>query len=192
MRAAGAIVEYIQLNVRDEVAFGGLIDEIYRVYGRLDGVIHGAGIIEDKLLKEKTPESFERVLSTKVDSAFVLSRKLQPESLKFLAFFSSVSGRFGNKGQGDYAVANEVLNKLAIYLDRRWPARVISINWGPWDGAGMVTPALRHEFSRRGISMIPVPIGRQRFVEELRYGRKGEVEVLICGEDARQMGQRND
>ncbi len=127
------------------------------------------------------------MVSTKVDSAYILSHKLRPDTLKFLVFFSSVSGRFGNKGQSDYAAANEVLNKLAVYLDQRWPARVVSVNWGPWDAAGMVSPELREEFKRRGVSLIPAAIGQQRFIEEIIFGRKGEVEVMICGEDARAM-----
>jgi NAD(P)-dependent dehydrogenase (short-subunit alcohol dehydrogenase family) len=183
LRQSGAKVEYHSVDVRDEVAFGRLIDDIYQRFGRLDGVIHGAGIVEDKLIKDKTTESFRRVIGTKLDSAFILSRKLRPETLKFLVFFSSVSGRFGNRGQGDYAAANEVLNKLAVYLDRRWPARVVSINWGPWDAPGMVSEELRREFARRGVSLVPAEIGVQRLVEEINYGRKGEAEVLICGED---------
>ncbi len=183
LQQAGARIEYHSVDVRDEVTFSRLIDDIYRRFGRLDGVIHGAGIVEDKLIKDKTTESFRRVIGTKLDSAFILSRKLRPETLKFLVFFSSISGRFGNRGQGDYAAANEVLNKLAVYLDRRWPARVVSINWGPWDAPGMVSEELRREFARRGVSLVPAEIGVQRLVEEINYGRKGEAEVLICGED---------
>ncbi|HEY63310.1 MAG TPA: SDR family NAD(P)-dependent oxidoreductase [Caldilineae bacterium] len=182
LREAGSHVEYHPVDVRDEEAFSRLIDDIYRRFGRLDGVIHGAGLIEDKLIKDKPVASFRRVLSTKVDAAFTLSRKLRPETLKFLAFFSSVSGRFGNRGQGDYAAANEILNKLAVYLDQRWPARVMAINWGPWEGPGMVSEALRREFARRGVDLIPPEVGVRRFIEELRYGRKGEAEVLVCGE----------
>ena len=182
LRRTGATVEYHPVDVRDEAAFGALIDGIYGRFDRLDGVIHGAGVVEDKLIKDKTVDSLRRVLSTKVDSAFVLSRMLRPDSLKFLVFFSSVSGRFGNRGQGDYAAANEVLNKLAVLLDRDWPGHVVSINWGPWD-AGMVSDELRRQFQQRGVSLVPIDVGCQRLVEELSAGSKGEVEVLICGED---------
>ena len=181
LREAGAEVHYYAVDVRDEVAFGALIDDIYRAFGRLDGVVHGAGVIEDKLVQDKSLESFDRVFGTKTDSAFILSRHLRMESLRFLVFFSSVAGRFGNRGQSDYAAANEVLNKLAIYLDRRWPARVVSINWGPWAKLGMVSPELEREFGRRGVVMIPPELGRDRFSEELRYGRKGDAEVIIGG-----------
>ena len=181
MQRAGARVHYYRAEVRDEQAFGGLIEEIYKSFGRLDGVIHGAGVIEDKLIKDKTLDSFDRVFDTKADSAFILSRKLRPASLKFLVFFSSVAGRFGNRGQADYAAANEVLNKLAIYLDRLWPGRVVSLNWGPWATTGMVSPEVQRQFAQRGVHLIPPSVGRRRLNEELRYGRKGEVEVIIGG-----------
>src|SRR5690606_3411428 len=98
LQASGATVYYHPVDVRDEAALGQLIDVIYAQFGRLDGVIHGAGILEDKLLQDKDADSLRRVVSTKIDSAFVLSRHLRPESLRFLVFFSSVSGRFGNRG----------------------------------------------------------------------------------------------
>ena len=105
-------MEYYVFDVRDATVLEALIDDIYRRWGCLDGVIHGAGVVEDKLIPKKRPQSFARVLSTKVDSAFVLSRKLDPARLRFLVFFSSVSGRFGNRGQSDYAAANVPENEL--------------------------------------------------------------------------------
>jgi malonyl CoA-acyl carrier protein transacylase/NAD(P)-dependent dehydrogenase (short-subunit alcohol dehydrogenase family) len=179
MKNTGATVHYFQGDVRDEQAFGSLIDQIYSTYGRLDGVIHGAGVIEDKLIKDKTIESFDRVFDTKVVSGFILARKLRPETLKFFVFFSSVAGRFGNRGQGDYAAANEVINKLALHLDRHWPGRILAISWGPWAGSGMVTPALEKEFARRGIGLIARDLGPRILDHELCYGQKGDVEIIV-------------
>jgi acyl transferase domain-containing protein/NAD(P)-dependent dehydrogenase (short-subunit alcohol dehydrogenase family)/NAD(P)H-dependent flavin oxidoreductase YrpB (nitropropane dioxygenase family) len=181
MQEAGATVHYYQVDVRDERAFGHLIDEIYRLYGRIDGVIHGAGVIEDKLLEDKLPDSFDRVFDTKVTSAFILSSKLRSDLLKFLVFFSSVSGRFGNRGQSDYAAANEVLNKLAVYLNRQWPGRVVSINWGPWEKAGMVSAEVQRQFAERGVHLIHPQAGRCALDRELRYGQHSEVEVILGG-----------
>jgi len=181
MQEAGATVHYAQVDVRDEAAFGALIDQIYASHGRLDGVIHGAGVIEDKLLADKTPDSFDRVFDTKADSAFTLSRKLRPDSLKFLTFFSSVAGRFGNRGQGDYAAANEVLNQLANDLDRKWPARVVAINWGPWAKKGMVSDEVERQFVERGVQIIPPAAGRRILDQEIRLGGKGEAEVILGG-----------
>ncbi|MCF6158426.1 MAG: SDR family oxidoreductase [wastewater metagenome] len=179
MQQAGSAVYYYQVDVLDEQALSNLIDEIYHSHGRLDGVIHGAGIIEDKLISDKSPDSFDRVFDTKVNSAFILSRKLRADSLKFLVFFSSMAGCFGNRGQGDYAAANEVMNKLAIYLDKQWPGRVVAINWGPWDRKGMVSVDVKRLFKERGVQLIPPLAGYRVFDEELKFGRKGEVEVVL-------------
>lgn len=181
MKQAGASVHYHQVDVRDEKAFGGLIDGIYESHGRIDGVVHGAGIIEDKLIENKAFDSFDRVFGTKVLSAFILGRKLRADTLRFLVFFSSVSGRFGNRGQADYAAANDVVNKFALYLDRSWPSKVVAINWGPWRKAGMVSAEVERQFADRAMQLIHPESGRRALIDELRYGRKGEVEVVLGG-----------
>ncbi len=178
-RAAGATVEYHALDVRDAERFGGLLDDLYERFGRIDGVVHGAGVIEDRRIADKTLGSFSNVFRTKVDSAWTLVRKLRPDGLKFLAFFGSVSGRFGNAGQVDYSAANEVLNKLADDLNGRWPGRVVCINWGPWDG-GMVSDGLRQLYAARGIGLIPVEVGTEAFLAELRLSSLSAEVVVSC------------
>jgi NAD(P)-dependent dehydrogenase (short-subunit alcohol dehydrogenase family) len=181
LRQAGARVHYYQADVRDERAFGAVLDEVEQRFGGLDGVIHGAGVIQDKLVHDKTPESYDRVFGTKVDSALILAQRLRPEHLKFCIFFASVAGRFGNRGQSDYAAANEVLTKLAGYLDHRWPGRVVSVAWGPWSGIGMVSELEEH-LGQRGLQMIAPAIGPLFLDEELCHGEKGESEVVIAGD----------
>jgi acyl transferase domain-containing protein/NAD(P)H-dependent flavin oxidoreductase YrpB (nitropropane dioxygenase family)/NAD(P)-dependent dehydrogenase (short-subunit alcohol dehydrogenase family) len=179
MRRAGAKVEYCSVDVRHEHEMASLLDRLYSTYGRLDGVIHGAGIIEDKLLKEKTWESFERVFGTKTESAFILSRALRAATLKFLVLFSSVAGRWGNVGQADYTAANDVINKLGIYLDDKWSGRVVSINWGPWAGSGMASQEVQRQFAERGVEVISPMEGPSLFDLEMSSGRKGEAEVVV-------------
>jgi hypothetical protein len=179
IRAAGGTVEYRGVDVRDPAAFGGLIDEL-NAAGGIAGVIHGAGVIDDKLLRDKTPESFERVFGTKVDSALTLARKLDPAGLKFLAVYASITSRYGNRGQSDYAAANEVLSKLACDLDRRWPGRVVSIAWGPWSEVGMVADLEKHLVAR-GLKLIEPAVGAGFAVDEVVYGTKGEPEVVVAG-----------
>ena len=181
LKEAGARVHYYQADVRDEAAFAAVLDDVYRRFGTIDGVIHGAGVIQDKLIGDKTPESFDRVFGTKVESALILSRRLKFEQLKFCLFFASVAGRFGNRGQSDYAAANEVLSKLAVHLDRRWPGRVVSIAWGPWSTIGMVSELEEH-LGERGLQMIPPDVGPLFLDEELRLGGKGQCEVVIAGD----------
>ena len=181
IRREGASVHYSRADVRDPAAMARVLGEWRRKFGPPAGLIHAAGVIRDKLLRDKTPDSFDEVLGTKIDGALNLARGVDPSALKFAAFFSSVAGRFGNRGQADYAAANEVLNKLAIDLDRRWPCRVVSIGWGPWSGVGMVAEIEAH-LGRRGLGLIPPELGRSRVGDELERGSKGQVEVLVAGD----------
>ena len=180
MRDAGATVRYEAVDVRNQEAFGRLLDRLYLEHGRVDGVIHGAGIIEDRLVEQKSLDSFQRVLHTKTDGAFVLLRHLKPEGTRLLVFFASVAGTTGNRGQADYAAANEVLNKLATVLDRTWPGRVVALNWGPWK-SGMVSSEVERQFVERGVTIIPPTAGCQALLQEIQRGRKGESEVILAG-----------
>ena len=180
IKATGASVEYHSVDVCNRKQLEKACKSIYKKYHKIDGVIHGAGIIDDKLLKDKSPESFDRVFATKVQSSYALAEILKPESLKFASFFASIASRYGNRGQSDYAAANEVLCKLATDLDRRWDARVFAVAWGPWTGIGMVSDLEKH-LTARGIALIDQATGCRMFVEEILYGKKGETEIIIAG-----------
>ena len=187
LRGAGARIDYRVADVRNEEQVRGLLAAVYRDYGRLDGVVHGAGVIEDKLLVDKIPESWMRVFDTKVDSAYLLARHLDPASLRFVVFFASVAGRYGNTGQTDYAAANEVMNRLAWQLHARWgvSVKVVAINWGPWEatrnGKGMVSAETRRKFESRGVTLVPPAGGRDLFVAEVTAGPAAQAEI-VAGE----------
>ncbi|WP_298741338.1 type I polyketide synthase [uncultured Chitinophaga sp.] len=175
----GATVTYHSLDLRDETALRDFIKGVYREYGRIDGVVHGAGLLEDKLFHQKTPESFERVFSTKVTPLRVLSEHLNAET-QFVILFSSVASVYGNRGQTDYAAANSVMDRYARVLKQRLKAKVMAINWGPWKGTGMVSPSLEKEYERRGIALIPLSDGMETFIDELKYGNESQV-VIMAG-----------
>ncbi|WP_432817446.1 SDR family NAD(P)-dependent oxidoreductase [Sulfitobacter sp. JB4-11] len=178
LEALGSKAEYRSCNVCDGDAFTGLVNALYDEFGRLDGVVHGAGLIEDKLIVDKTPDSFDRVLRTKTDSAFTLVRALRPDTLRFLIFFTSVAGRFGNRGQADYGAANEVVSKLARRLNAEWPTKVKAISWGPRDQGGMVSKEIKRQFQELGIEAIDPDLGARAFVDEIFYGPGDEPEVV--------------
>ncbi|HEX5368451.1 MAG TPA: SDR family NAD(P)-dependent oxidoreductase, partial [Dehalococcoidia bacterium] len=175
----GSRVVYRACDITRKSEFSRLIEALYQEYGRIDGVIHGAGVIEDRLLDDKTLDSFERVIVTKVRPLEVLVSALKPESLRFLALFSSVTSRQGNRGQADYSAANEVLNKVALQLSRQWPARVVALGWGPWEGKGMVSPEVMRQFKERGIDLVPPAEGVEMFVREVLAPRDAPAEVVI-------------
>ena len=178
MTAAGARVEYLACDVRDSAAFRAAIADVRARHGRIDGVVHGAGVIEDKLILDKEVASFDNVVHLKTASAFTLAQALDPATVKFLVFFTSVAGRFGNRGQGDYGAANEIVSKLARRLDARWPGRVKAISWGPWDSGGMVSPEIRAQFAAMRIEPIPPALGVQALEIEATQGPRDEPEVV--------------
>jgi NAD(P)-dependent dehydrogenase (short-subunit alcohol dehydrogenase family) len=180
---AGASATYHQLDVTNASAFGAFLDRIYQQYDRIDGVVHGAGVIDDKLLKHKSADMFRRVYNTKVKSAMTLAEKLH-RNVQFVIFFSSVAAVFGNRGQVDYAAANESLDKLAHSLASRIEGRVVSINWGPWSGVGMVTPELQREYARLGLPLISASAGVQAFFDELCRGDRADTQVAWLPVDA--------
>ncbi len=178
MRGEGAQVIYHSVDVCDADAVRAVLDEARRTLGPVRGLIHGAGRIEDRRIPNKTPEQFAAVFDAKVRGLRCLLEALPLEELRHVVLFSSVSARCGNQGQIDYAAANEVLNKVAQQIARRLPhCRVVSLNWGPWDG-GMVHPALRQEFTLRGVRLIPLDAGGQAVVDELA-NRDRAVEVIL-------------
>jgi acyl transferase domain-containing protein len=178
IEAAGGRVNYVALDVRDIDAFGAHIQSLYQRHGRIDGVIHGAGVVEDKLLRQKTPESFQRVFDTKVRGALMIHNLIH-DDVRFVVFFSSVAGAFGNKGQVDYASANDVLDKVAHALSRRIQGRVLSVNWGPWAGTGMVSAELERDYARKGIGLIPLAEGVDALLTELRFGVKEDTQIVF-------------
>jgi NAD(P)-dependent dehydrogenase (short-subunit alcohol dehydrogenase family) len=176
---AGGRAAYFPADVRDEKEIRGLMERIRTEYGPIRAVLHGAGVLEDRLITDKTVEQFRRVFHTKVTGLVALLNATAADSLKYLVLFSSVSARAGNRGQVDYAMANEVLNKLArAYAYDHVDCKVAAINWGPWDG-GMVSPALKKEFQRQGVELIPIAGGVERMLQEMAAPPGAAVETVI-------------
>jgi acyl transferase domain-containing protein/acyl carrier protein len=191
IEAAGARTLYRAVDIRDAAAVKAVLTVVcQQLNAPVRGVIHGAGVLADARIEDKTVEQFERVFATKVAGLQALLRSVDPDELRALVLFSSSTARFGRAGQVDYAIANEVLNKLAQQQARRLPrCRVISVNWGPWDG-GMVSPTLKKVFAQEGIGLIPLEAGANYLVEELRSPARDAVEVVVLASGAATVRER--
>ena len=181
MTAAGAKVQYISLDVTDKDNVAAVLSRVQEDFGPVRVLVHGAGVVADKHIVEKSTDAFKRVFETKVKGLDALLSAVQPDELKHLILFSSVAARSGNQGQCDYAMANEVLNKTAqVFAARHEDCRVLSLNWGPWDG-GMVDDGLKKEFERRGVSLIPLKAGARQMIEEMGAEVQEGPEIVIGG-----------
>ncbi len=148
IEAAGGRPVYRSVDVRDEKAVRSAISLAEQQLGPVVALVHGAGVLRDRRIEDKTADQVADVLDTKVTSLRHLLTSLDPAALRLLALFSSITARVGRVGQVDYAMANETLNKAAQKWARAWPdCRVVSFNWGPWEG-GMVTESLKKLWRR--------------------------------------------
>ncbi|OHV31364.1 polyketide synthase [Pseudofrankia sp. EUN1h] len=174
--ARGADARYHQLDVLDTEAVHRFVKELFAHHGRIDAVVYSAGVIEDRLVADKEPESFRRVFDTKVAGALALLAAFDelPVPPRTLAFFGSIAGVLGSRGQSDYAAANDALESLGAAWAGRTGARALTVHWGPWapdeSHPGMVSADLERDFARRGVDLIDPEEGHRCLLRELAWG----------------------
>ena len=177
----GSKVIYIQGDVTDLASFKTTLEESTTQLGRVTGIIHGAGRLADKYIQDKTENDLQNVLSVKLDGMLSLLSAVDIHHLDHLILFSSVAGFYGNVGQTDYAIANEILSKAAHLFKTNHPnTHVSAINWGAWD-SGMVGGELKAQFEAAGISLVNSAGGAAMLVNELNIDYAQQPQVIIGG-----------
>lgn len=142
-RARHSAIEYISADITDPGAVRQLFDEITLRFGRLDGVVQAAGVLDsDHLaLRAKTPESFAAVLAPKVRGSWNLAQELRgrfPSTwFVLLSSVSCLSAPLG-AGQSDYAAASRFQWHLAHWLRRNGLPKARAILLSEWDNVGMI------------------------------------------------------
>ena len=86
-----------------------LIDEAMAAFGRVDIVIHNAGILRDRSFAKLSDEDIDAVLAVHLGGAFNVLRPAWPlmksQGYGRVLLTSSASGLFGNFGQTNYGAA---------------------------------------------------------------------------------------
>ncbi|MES9524655.1 SDR family NAD(P)-dependent oxidoreductase [Streptomyces capoamus] len=140
--AGEARVTYRRADVADSGAVRRLVADVLAEHGRLDGVLHAAGVLRDGLLAHKTPEDLAAVLAPKSAGARNLDEATRDLPLDLFALFSSAAGSFGNVGQADYAAANGFLDRFAehraaLVARGERHGTTVSVGWPLWAEGGM-------------------------------------------------------
>ena len=147
-----------------------------RRFGRIDGVIHAAGVPGGGVIALKTGEAARAVLAPKVQGTLALASVLDPRETDFLVLCSSIAGLQGGFGQIDYAAANAFLDAFAGYHSRTGGPFTTSIDWDAWLEAGMAVEsaeALRARHDRTGLR--PLDTGSSLFD---RAGQRADGSVV--------------
>ncbi len=137
MEDKGADVLYCAADVRDRVAMVSAIASVRAQFGKVDGVIHAAGISALGVIQLTTQESAELVLQPKVEGTLILESLVKDDALDFFLLCSSRSALLTTAGYVDYTAANAFLDAFAASRFRAGNRAVLSVNWDVWSDVGM-------------------------------------------------------
>ena len=148
--------------------------------GPIRGVFHAAGVLDDGMLSEQTPERIARVLAPKARGGWALHTLTQTDPIDFFVLFSSTAALMGSPGQSNYAAANGFLDGLAAHRQARGlPA--LAINWGSWAEIGMaagVSSEHHRRWAAMGLEMITPENGMEMLSEMAMKGTKPQIAAV--------------
>lgn len=136
MEQTGSEVLIFSADIGDEISLKPVLDALRQKFGKINGIIHAAGIAGVGFMIKKDIQAFKNVVSPKIQGTWLLDKLTAADSLDFFIMFSSVITITGGAGQSDYTAANSYLDSFAAYRNRQGK-KTISINWPLWQGLGM-------------------------------------------------------
>ena len=156
--SSGIDATYYTCDVTDPEAVRVTMAEVVSRYGKIDGIIHGAGMLRDGPMIRMTPDDFSAVTDVKVLGAWNLFSAAQGAGLRFFVGLSSAAAIQGNPGQANYSAANRMMSALLRTL--RWKNGAIRFKafmLPPVEGAGMAEdPEVRELMKQKGVGYIHV------------------------------------
>jgi iturin family lipopeptide synthetase A len=136
MEHAGSEVLVFSADICSESSLEPVLNEIRQKYGRINGVIHAAGVAGAGFMFKKDIQIFENVVSPKIQGTWLLDKLTAADDLDFFILFSSIATITGAAGQSDYTAANSFLDSFSAYRNKHGK-RTLCINWPLWEGVGM-------------------------------------------------------
>ena len=181
LHASGIEATYLTCDVTDPESVRVALGEVAGRYGRIDGIIHGAGVLRDRFLDQMTSEDFSLVTDVKFLGAWNLFSAAEGAGLRFFVGLSSVAAIQGNPGQTNYAAANRMMSALLRYLCRKNGAiRFKALMLPPVEGTGMAEdPEVRDLLRRRGVAYVHVHELAGLFCRELCVAPAGDDWVMF-------------
>ncbi|MEU4240826.1 SDR family NAD(P)-dependent oxidoreductase [Actinoplanes sp. NPDC026619] len=172
LSGAGARVEVVAGDAGERSAVAAMLSRV-PPDRPLTGVVHAAGVLDDGVVTELTPERLAGVLAAKVDAARHLDELTQDADLALFVCYSSIAGVLGTAGQAGYAAASAALD--ALVTARRTAGRPgISLAWGLWadhsDMTGHLGDTDLHRLGRDGLVAMSAEEGAALFDRALTLG----------------------
>jgi len=156
LRASGATVTVASADISDRGRLAEIIGGIDPEHP-LRGVVHAAGVLDDGVISQQTPERIARVFAPKVRGAWHLHDLTRDLDLDLFVIYSSAASLLGSPGQCNYAAANAFCDGLA-WRRRAAGLPALSINWAAWSGGGLASATMSSadwaRMSRQGFGAI--------------------------------------
>ncbi|MFD5372738.1 SDR family NAD(P)-dependent oxidoreductase, partial [Streptomyces sp. NPDC127103] len=162
LTAHGCLAVSYSADITAPGALTALVERMRREHGDVHGVVHAAGTLKDGLIRSATAEDVAAVMRPKADGVRELAAAIAGSDLDFAVLFASVSGTFGNLGQGGYAAANAYLDGYAHAHGAPW----LSVDWGLWGEVGMGT-AVAAQLRARGVRPLTTAEGLDALIAVL-------------------------
>jgi len=137
LEALGAEVSIIGADVADLEQIKSAIAQVLERFGRIDGVIHAAGVPGGGMIQLKTRQVAESIMAPKVRGTLALDTALKDIPLDFFVLCSSVNSVVSRVGQVDYCAANAFLDTFVHERNAGDGASTFCINWDTWREVGM-------------------------------------------------------
>jgi acyl transferase domain-containing protein/acyl carrier protein len=145
LESAGAEVLVCSADAADRDQMQAVVVKAEERFGRIDGVIHAAGLPDGGVIPLRTRETIEPILAPKVKGTLVLDQVLKERNitLDFFVLFSSISAVLGLFGQVAYCAANAFLDAFSYHKTYEDGVFTVSINWDFWQEVGMGVETIR-------------------------------------------------
>ncbi|MBN2532033.1 MAG: SDR family NAD(P)-dependent oxidoreductase [Spirochaetales bacterium] len=161
LEKSGAEICYLQSDISNLDDVKILINKSLARFGKINGIIHCAGIINDSLLINKDPENIKQVIAPKVRGTIYLDMLTKELDLDLFVLFSSLSALAGNIGQSDYAYANSFMDHFAqlrenLRRNNQRYGKTIAIGWPYWREGGMKVHPENEKFLASTTGMKPL------------------------------------
>jgi len=137
---AGGEVLVAAADVADEAGLAAVRAAALHRFGRVNGVVHAAGVAGGGMAEVRDRAAVERVLAPKLAGTLALGRVFGRDDLDFVALFSSVTAVVAAVGQVDSCAAHAFLDAVAR-SGHGFGGRVLSVDWGGWLEVGMSASA---------------------------------------------------
>ena len=161
IRKLGGEVLVLQADVADLKQMRTVIKEGEDRFGKINGVIHAAGIVDgspSSAVQELAQEECERQFRPKTRGLMVLEKALRDRELDFYMLTSSLASVLGGLSFSTYSAANLFLDAFAYEKNRTGSIPWISINWDAWQFE-KVSTSEKHKYKKDKVQQLAMNSG---------------------------------